>query len=118
MFLTAPKQNNRLIGDLKGGIPLNPTDDFEIADYLKPLIEQYDQDIVEANKGERVYWGCFNSWAVLGISYSNLFIRTMQDLDAGLIDEKKATCTLAKSMKSTVEAYIVEYDYDTSNWGS
>ena len=41
----------------------------------------------------------------------------MQDLDAGLIDEKKATCTLAKSMKSTVEAYIVEYDYDTSNWG-
>lgn len=117
MYLTAPEQNNRLIGDLKGGIPLNPSEDFVLADYLKPLVEQYDADILEAQQGNRVYWGSFNSWAVLGISYSNLFIRTMQDMDAGIVDEKQATCTLAKSLKSTVEAYIVEYDYDTSEWG-
>lgn len=116
MFLTAPQYNNRLIGDLKGGIPLNPSEDYEIADYLKPLIEQYDQDMLEAEQGNRCYWGSVNSWAVLGISYSTLFQRTMQELDAKTITLEQATCTLARAIRSTVQSYIVEYEYDTSKW--
>lgn len=116
MFLTAPEQNNRLIGDLKGGIPLNPTDDVELASYLEPLIDTYYKDIVEAQNGNRVYWGALHSWSVLGITYSNLFIRTMQDMDAGVTTAEKAACTLAKSINSTVQALKIEYEYDTSKW--
>lgn len=116
MFLTAPEQNNRLIGDLKGGIPLNPTEDTPLVDYLKPLVDIYEKDIQEAKNDQRVYWGGLHSWSVLGISYSNLFIRTMQDLDAGVTTPEKAACTLAKSIKSTVQALKIEYEYDTSKW--
>ena len=45
MYLTAPKQNNRLVGDLGGGIPLNTDENTPIASYLEPLIEQYNQDV-------------------------------------------------------------------------
>lgn len=116
MFLTAPEQNNRLIGDLKGGIPLNPDEDTELAEYLTPLIETYEKDILQAKNNERVYWGALHSWSVLGITYSNLFIRTMQDLDAGVTTAEKAACTLAKSINSTVQALKIEYEYDTSKW--
>lgn len=115
-FLTAPKQNNRLIGDLKGGIPLNPTADYELAPYLNPLVDQYNKDILDANQGKRVYWGSFNSWDVLGISYSNQFIRTMQEMDAGTTTPEKATALLAKSIKNTVTSYMVEYEYNTDLW--
>lgn len=115
-FLTAPKQNNRLIGDLKGGLPLNPSDDYELEDYLVPLLDRYNQDIAEAKQGNRVLWGSFNSWAVLGNNYSNSFIRTMQELDAGTTTAEKATITLSKLIRSTVQSYMIEYEYDTSKW--
>jgi hypothetical protein len=115
-FLTAPAQNNRLIGDLKGGLPLNPTDDYKLEDYLLPLLEQYNKDILEAKEGKRVLWGSFNSWAVLGNNYSNSFIRTMQEMDAGTTTKEQAVITLSKLIKSTVQSYMIEYEYDTSLW--
>lgn len=115
-FLTAPAQNNRLIGDLKGGLPLNPTADYKLEDYLVPLHQQYVEDIKEAKEGNRVLWGSFNSWAVLGNNYSNSFIRTMQEMDAGTTTKEQAVVTLAKLIKSTVASYMIEYEYDTSLW--
>jgi ABC-type glycerol-3-phosphate transport system substrate-binding protein len=116
MYLTAPEQNNRLVGDLKGGIPLNPSDDYELSDYLKPLVNQYNDDLEELNEGKRVNFSAFNSWAVLGVSYSNSFIRTMQDLDSGATNAKTACSSLAKTIDLTVKSYIVEYEYDTTKW--
>lgn len=115
-YLTAPKQNNRMVGDLKGGIPLNPDDSIEIQDYLKPLLAQYNEDMKEIASGKRVNFQAFNSWGVMGTEYSNLFIRTMQDLDAGITNVKKATSLLAKSFRNTVAAYCVEYEYDETKW--
>lgn len=115
-FLTAPAQNNRLIGDLKGGLPLNPDSSYKLEGYLEPLLEQYNADLKEAQNGQRVRWGSFNSWAVLGNNYSNSFIRTMQEVDAGTTTVEQATITLAKLIKSTVQSYMIEYEYDTSTW--
>lgn len=115
-YLTAPEQNNRMVGDLKGGIPLNPDSNYEIQDYLKPLLEQYNEDLKEISEGKRVNFQAFNSWGVMGTEYQNLFIRTMQDLDAGITNVKKATTLLSKSFKNTVTAYCVEYEYDETKW--
>ena len=122
MFLTAPAQNNRLIGDLKGGIPLNPSDDYQLEDYLKPLVAKYDQDLVALTNGQRVSWASFNTWGNLGTSYNTAFIRQMQELDAHINDSSKgataeqSTATLAYTLKNTVQAFTIEYDYDTSKW--
>lgn len=88
-----------MVGDLKGGIPLNPSDDFELASYLTPLLATYNSDIVEMKEGKRVVFNAFNSWAVMGTSYSNLFIRTMQEVDAGTRSSKQATVLLSQSLK-------------------
>lgn len=119
MFLTAPEQNNRMVGDLKGGIPLNPGSDYQMASYLTPLVEKYDEDVAAGN---RVCWAAFNTWGNLGTNYQTLFITTMQKLDLNILsgngDEfaKEATCILAKSLNSTITAYIIEQDYDESEW--
>lgn len=112
-FLTAPEQNNRMVGDLKGGIPLNPTDDMELADYLKPLAEQYNADVAE---GGRASWTGFSPISVLGKNFTDNFIRKMQDLDNGTVSVVDAAKSLAATMKNTVTALIVENNYDTSAW--
>lgn len=122
MYLTAPAQNNRLIGDLKGGIPLNPGSDYQLEDYLKPLVAKYDEDLVALSNGQRVSWASFNTWGNLGTSYNTAFIRQMQELDAHISDSSKgataeqSTATLAYTIKNTVQAFNIEYDYDQSKW--
>ena len=111
MYLTSPQQNNRLIGDLKGGIPLNPSNDYELSSFLKPLVEQYDKDIVEAENGNRVYWSAFSPRSVLGNNFSDNFIRTMQNMDDGTVTAEEAAASLARSIKNTVNSLIIEYDY-------
>jgi len=121
MFLTAPTQNNRMIGDLKGGIPLNPTADFQFEDYLKPLINIYNEDMKDLALGKRVNWSAFNSWNALGLSYQTTFITTMQKVDSYILGGTgvtlgEATTSLAYSIKNTVKAYEIEYEYDMENW--
>ena len=112
-FLTAPEQNNRMVGDLKGGIPLNPSDDMEIADYLKPLAEQYNKDREEGN---RAAWTGFSPVSVLGKNFSDSFIRKMQDLDKGTVSVEEAASQIAGIIKNTIAALIVELDYDITTW--
>jgi len=121
MFLTAPTQNNRMIGDLKGGIPLNPTADFQFEEYLKPLITIYEADRKELAQGKRVNWSAFNSWNALGLSYQTTFITTMQKVDSYILGGTgitlgEATTSLAYSIKNTVKAYEIEYEYDMESW--
>lgn len=115
-FLTAPKQNNRMIGDLKGGIPLNPDNPDSIADYLKPLITYYNADMKKAATGERCYWGAFNSWGVLGYEYNTAFIKTLQDVDNGVKTSEDAARYLASILKNTMAALRVENEYDETKW--
>lgn len=115
-YLTAPKQNNKLIGDLKGGIPLNPTDDYELADYIKPLIKLYNQDMEAFKRGERVMWGAFCSWEVLGFEFNTTFIRTLQDVDNGIKTVYEATDSLSKQIQKTVTALKILQNYDTTTW--
>lgn len=113
MYLTAPKQNNRLVGDLGGGIPLNPDENTPIASYLEPLIEQYNQDV---NDEGRVCWTAFSPRSVLGTSFGDAFIRAMQDLDAGTSDLDSTVSTLCRTIKNTINASCVEYDYPVDEW--
>ena len=116
MFLTAPEQNNRLIGDLKGGIPLNPSEDYKLADYIEPLIEIYNQDLEAFKKGERVMWGAFCSWEVLGYDFNTIFIRTLQDVDNGVKTVPEAVAALVNAIRNTVMAQELINDWDTSKW--
>lgn len=102
-----------MVGDLKGGIPLNPSDDMEIADYLKPLAEQYNKDREEGN---RAAWTGFSPVSVLGKNFSDSFIRKMQDLDKGTVSVEEAASQIAGIIKNTIAALIVELDYDITTW--
>lgn len=115
-FLTAPEQNNRLIGDLKGGIPLNPNPEYKLADYIEPLIEIYNSDMVSYKNGERVIWGAFCSWEVLGYDFNTFFIRTLQDVDNKVKTVEQATSSLASQIKRVVAAQKVLLDFDISAW--
>ena len=98
------------------------TDDYQLEDYLKPLVAKYDQDLVALTNGQRVSWASFNTWGNLGTSYNTAFIRQMQELDAHINDSSKgataeqSAATLAYTLKNTVQAVTIEYDYDTSKW--
>lgn len=116
MFLTAPQNNNRLIGDLKGGLPLNPDSSFQIASYLENLVGYYNQDMTAASEGKRVYWACVNSWAILGFEYNTAFIKTMQDIDNGIKTPETAATYLAQVVKNTIAAKLITEGYDQSAW--
>jgi multiple sugar transport system substrate-binding protein len=115
-FLTATDQNNRLIGDLKGGIPLNPGSDYEMSDALKTLTDYYNEDKKKTATGERVYWAAVNSWGVLGYEFYTKFIRTLQDVQNGLSDVETATKSLAKAIDQTVTALRIENEFDETKW--
>lgn len=117
MFLTAPENNNRLIGDLQGGIPLNPAEDTAIAPYLQNLLDIYTTDGLEIASGNRVFWGSVNSWAMLGYAYNTAFIKSLQDIDNGVKTVEEVTKSLAQTIKNTVAALEIENDYDRSKWG-
>ncbi|MDY4675818.1 MAG: extracellular solute-binding protein [Candidatus Borkfalkiaceae bacterium] len=113
MFLTAPKQNNRLIGDLGGGIPLNPESEESVPEYLRPVLKMYLDD----SKDESKYaWGVANSWNCFGAEYSSYFLSATYSY----IDGEKTKETLLKQLgnqvSGLVEQFIVENEYDTSKW--
>ena len=112
-FLTAPEQNNRLVGDLKGGIPLNPDSSTELASYLTPLMNQYNEDRKDSN---RKSWTAFSPVSVLNINFQNSFIRTMQDMDAGTKTVDEAATAVINQMKNIIASTIIENGYDTSTW--
>ncbi len=116
MFLTAPQNNNRLIGDLKGGIPLNPNAETAIAPYLQDLLDIYTQDKADVTTGNRVYWGSVNSWAMLGYAYNTAFIKSLQDIDNGVKTEEEVAKSLAQTIKNTVQALKIENEYDETKW--
>ena len=115
-YLTAPEQNNKLIGDLKGGIPLNPSKDYELADYIEPLIDIYNSDMQAYKRDERVIWGAFCSWEVLGYDFNTFFIRTLQDVDNGVKNVPEAVASLSSQIKRTVAAQKIMLGFDTSTW--
>ena len=116
MFLTAPENNNRLIGDLKGGIPLNPDENTEIAPYLQELLDVYNADKLQVESGERVYWGAVNSWAMLGYAYNTTFIKSLQDIDNKIKTPEEVAKSLAQTIKNTVQALKIENEYDEKRW--
>lgn len=116
MFLTAPENNNRLIGDLKGGIPLNPNASTEIAPYLQDLLDIYTKDKEDVATNDRVYWGSVNSWAMLGYAYNTAFIKSLQDIDNGVKTPEEVAKSLAQTIKNTVQALKIENNYDETKW--
>jgi raffinose/stachyose/melibiose transport system substrate-binding protein len=115
-YLTAPTQNNKLIGDLKGGIPLNPDSDYKMPDALVELAADYNEDKELVSSGKTCYWAAVNSWGVLGYSYYTKFVKTLQDIQNGLSTVEVATKSLAKTIDQTVAALRIENEYDETKW--
>lgn len=113
MFLTSPEINNRFVGDLKGGMPLNPDPSYEAPSYIKPLFEKYKADKLE---GERVAFNSFASRDKLGVEFGNLFIRTMEEVDAGIRSLVDALGVISLQIRNTVRGYIADFEYDDSKW--
>lgn len=116
MYLTAPEQNNKLIGDLKGGLPLNPNADFKPAEHLQKLNDIYWQDIAKMKTGERVSWGALCSWEVLGYAFNTTYIKNMEDVETGAKDVNTAAIALGNAIKNTVNNKIKTEGWDTSAW--
>jgi len=71
MFLTAPEQNNRMVGKLGGGIPLNPENESDVNEYLRPLLRMYLEDV---DKPNAISWAVWNTWNTLGTEFSTFFL--------------------------------------------
>jgi len=115
-YLTSPDVNNKVVGDLKGGMPLNPGPDYVAPEYIKPLFDIYAQDQAAMESGDRVVFNSFSSRDKLGTEFGNLFIRTMEEVDVGIRTLEDALGVLATQLKNTIRGYIIDYDYDQSRW--
>ncbi len=113
MFLTAPEQNNRLIGDLGGGIPLNPETEESVPQYLRPVLNMYLEDSKDPDK---LAWGVANSWNAFGADYSSYFLNATYSYIDGEKSRSDLIKQLGNQIRGLVEQYIAENDYDTSDW--
>lgn len=116
MYLTAPENNNRLIGDLKGGMPLNPTPDYQLVDHIKPLSDVYQQDLALEKEGKRAFRGSVCSWEVLGYAFNTTYIKNMEDVENGAKTVESATIAIANAIKNTVNNKIKTEGRGTSSW--
>jgi len=119
MYLTAPEQNNRLINELGVGIPLNPTDKSAIPSYLHPIIEAYEADLSEYDKGNKVGFDSFNSWGVMSTLYNNQFIITTKQLgniSSSGISAEEAKNTLSANFETEYHTMVKNNRYDPSKW--
>jgi len=122
MWLTSPEQNNRLIIDHQGGIPLNPKKE-DLPDYLKQIYSVYEEDVEEAKLGLRNYWGAFNVWGAFSGAFSDTFIRNVQGMHqaqlnpgAGGISIEQATYNIVCEMEKNIKDAIVDFDYKVDQW--
>ena len=112
-YLTAPAQNNRLIGDLGGGIPLNPDDDTEIKPYLTSLLDMYYEDCKDESL---MKWGAFSHWSVLTLDYNGYFLVDTLSYINGTITLESLKSHLKGQIATNVTQFINENDYDQSKW--
>ena len=113
MYLTAPEQNNRLIGDLGGGIPLNPDSIESVPEYLQPVLSMYMED---CNDESKVGWGVANSWNCFGADYSSYFLNATFTYIDGDRTLDSLVNGLESQIRGLVNEYIIENEYDTDQW--
>ena len=120
MFLTAPENNNRMIGDLQGAIPLDPQ--AQVSDYLQPLVDQYYQDL---QNPELYAWGGLCSWQILGLEYTSYYTsqrslllskKNADTLEIPDINKRQTLANLARQSAVVIEELREEYQYDESLW--
>lgn len=100
-FLTAPKNNNRLINDLGLGLPLSK--DAEIIDLFQPLVDIYEIDVDNPNRYD---WNAFCTWSDFGKQYYDTFLMTVQAYQMGMYDIDEALDVMEAATKTAVEAMI------------
>ena len=113
MFLTAPEQTNRLVGDLGGGIPLNPDENTEISSYLQDVTAMYAEDSQDPSL---MKWGAFSHWSVLTLDYNSYFlVDTLSYINNDISIEELLT-DLKGQIAVNIQKFVNENDYDTSKW--
>lgn len=113
MYLTAPEQNNRLVGDLGGGIPLNPDEDTEISSYLTDVVEMYAEDSKDPSL---MKWGSFSHWSVLTLDYNSYFLTDTLSYINNEITLEQLMTDLKGQIAVNIRKFMNENDYDTSKW--
>lgn len=112
MFLTAPENNNRMIGDMKGAIPLDL--DAEIDPMLTPLRDMYREDLGDS---DRVAWAASTCFLKFGLDYQNKFIKDSQSMDVGgNLSESDFIQGMIDYTEITVNTLILEMEYDQTKW--
>jgi len=114
MFLTSKEQNNRLINEHGGGIPLNPNENLPA--YLKEINDKYQADRKEAELGKRNYWGAFNAWGAFSSAFSDKFIRNIQLMHNKTQTAKESAYNICRDLNNNVDQAIKDYNYDQSKW--
>lgn len=113
MFLTAPEQNDRMVGDLGGGIPLNPQSTDVVPEYLRPLYEVYEQD--SANP-DILRWASFNSISAFGNTYEQYYLSLTYSYISGSKTLDETYGSLTKNIKNNIVELRDERGYDESLW--
>ncbi len=119
MFLTTPENNNRMIGDLAGAIPLSPT--AEVEEYLMPLVEAYAEDL----QNPEIYsWASMCTWQICGLTFTGYFqtqinhMLSKRNSSTGIVadaDRRLCADNLLKQMKIVLDENMAENEYDWIN---
>ncbi len=113
MFLTAPAQNDRMVGDLGGGIPLNPQSADVVPQYLRPLYEIYDAD---SKNEDLLRWAAVNSISAFGTTFESYYLSLTYSYIGGTKTLDDTYSALTKNIKNLVVELKDERGYDTTLW--
>jgi len=110
MYLTAPKNNSRLVNTLEAAVPA--ANDAEAVEMFKPMYDQFQQD----NKNGYLSWGAFYAGPLAGPEYLQAYEKLSVDYLLGSLSLDKLIVELEKSMKKSVNSLIQQHKYDESKW--
>ena len=118
MFLTAKKNNDRMINEKGVALPLSGETDTKTANF-KPLIDVYLRDL----QNEKLWgWDTFNSSAAMGLTYYTAMVRARNDFYYGSSTPKAKgdldvyLAALQNGMDGSLDKLIKLNKWDTSKW--
>lgn len=110
-YLSAPKNNDRLVNDLGLGLPLSPN--AQINDLFQPLVDIYQTDLADTNRYD---WNTYCTPSGFGKQYYDTFILTVQAYQVGKYDIDEALEVMAAATDTAMKATIQANGWSQDNW--
>ncbi|MDR1094356.1 MAG: ABC transporter substrate-binding protein [Clostridiales bacterium] len=106
MFLSAPRNNSRMVNDLGFALPIEVSGNT--TELFAPLAEQYGED---SSSDETLMWSAVNVWGSFGQEFSDTYERSMGEFYQGKRDASWIVSTLESVFPDTVDKLAARYNW-------